>query len=113
MPVSLRSRWGLAIGLGVVLVAGFVLLAIIRGPNLRPRLARVAAGMSREQVERVLGRPVLDLDRAGGRGTLLVWVDQLWQAEVRLGPDGRVESTACVPSDSFYRRTVGRILPAP
>jgi hypothetical protein len=40
----------------------------------------------------------------------LCWVDQLWQVDVLTGPDGRAESIGCVPSDSLYRRTVGRLI---
>jgi hypothetical protein len=69
--------------------------------------------MSREEVEGLLGPPVLELQRTAGRGTLLVWVDQFWQVDVRTGPDGRVESIGYRPSDSLYRRTVGRLFPPP
>jgi hypothetical protein len=81
--------------------------------DLKSRSAVIAVGMPREQVEDLLGPPVLALNRTGGRGVALVWVDQLWQVDVLFGPDGRAESIGCKPSDSFLRRTVGRLLPLP
>lgn len=95
----------------LLVIMGVVLLA--RGQNLRSRSARISAGMSREQVEALLGPPVLELNRTGGRGVALTWVDHLWQVDVRTGPDGRVESVGCVPSNSFFRRTIGRIVTPP
>ena len=73
----------------------------------------ISLGMPREEVEGLLGPPVLVLPRTGGRGFALAWVDQFWQVDVRTGPDGRVESVGCKPSDSFYRRTVGRLTSFP
>lgn len=69
--------------------------------------------MPREQVEGILGPLVLVLHRTGGRGFLLSWVDQFWQVDVLTDPDGRAESIGCVPSDSVYRRTVGRLISLP
>src|SRR5262245_46022448 len=110
---TLGRRLLLALGLVVLLLvaAAFVLLA--GGQDLKSRSALIAVGMPREQVEDILGPPVLVLQRTAGRGTLLSWVDQLWQVDVLTGPDGQVESVGCTPSDSFYRRTVGRLLPSP
>ena len=102
----------LAFGLLMLLLVSVGVL-LVSGQDLKSRSARIAVGMPREQVEGILGTPVLVLQRTGGRGFLLCWVDQLWQVDVLTGPDGRVESVDCKPSDSFYRRTVGRILPAP
>jgi alcohol dehydrogenase (cytochrome c) len=48
---------------------------------------------------------VVALDGRSGR--------QLWQVDVLTGPDGRTESVGCVPSDSFCRRTLGRVIPLP
>jgi hypothetical protein len=93
--------------LGLMGVA--VLLLVGGGRDLKSRAASISVRMSRAQVETLLGPPVLDMDRTGGRGTTLVWVDQLWQVDVQFGRDGRVESIGCVPSDSFVRRTLGRI----
>lgn len=106
------TRRGLLIAVPVVtlvLVGVAVLLLAGRSRDVRSRAASITVGMSRAQVEELLGPAVLDMDRMGGRGTLLVWVDQLWQVDVRFGPDGRVESIGCMPSDSFVRRTLGRI----
>jgi hypothetical protein len=85
----------------------------LRGQNLKTRSALISAGMSREQIEEILGPPVVVLGRASGKGEALIWVDQLWQLNVRTDPDGRVESVEYVPSDSLYRRTLGRLLPPP
>ena len=88
-------------------------LLISRGEDLKSRSAVISVGMPREQVEDILGPPVLVLDRTGGRGAALIWVDQFWQVDVVTGPDGRVESLGCMPSDSLYRRTVGRLILLP
>jgi hypothetical protein len=69
--------------------------------------------MPREQVEDMLGPPVVVLDRSSGKGAFLSWVDQFWQVDVVTGQDGRVESVDYMPSDSLYRRTVGRIISLP
>lgn len=98
----------------VVLLLGAVsVLLLARGQDLKSRAALISVGMPREQVEGILGPPVLVLKRTAGRGTLLSWVDQLWQVDILTGPDGRVESVEYKPSDSFVRRTVGRVIPLP
>lgn len=79
--------------------------------NLRETSGRIAFNMTREEVESILGPAYLDLQRTEGRGTLLVWVDQLAQVDVLLGPDGRAQTVTCKRSDSFYWRTVGQWLP--
>jgi hypothetical protein len=108
-----RRRVLLAVALVVLLLAAVGVLLLARGQDLKSRSALISVGMPREQVEDLLGPPVLVMKRTGGRGTLLCWVDQFWQLDVRTGPDGRVESVDCVPSDSLYRRTVGRLIPLP
>ena len=101
-----RRRLVIAVSLGVpLLMAAGVLLFVLR-QDLVSRAALVSAGMPREQVETILGPPVLELRRADGSGKLLAWVDQLWQVDVVTGPDGCVESVRRVPSDSAYRRGV-------
>ena len=105
--------------LAASLVAIFLLLALTvfllsRGQDLKARLALISPGMTREQVEDILGPPVLFLPKgANAPGDLLAWVDQLWQVEVVIGPDGRVIKCRCTPSLSFFRGTIGRILPLP
>ena len=104
-PVS-RGRLLIAGSLGVLLLVAVGLLLFVLQQDLASRAALIRAGMPREQVETILGPPVLELRRADGKGKLLAWVDQLWQVDVRIGPDGRVESVRRVPSDSAYRRSV-------
>jgi hypothetical protein len=116
MPLHTRRRLLVAAALGILVaaVAFPVAVALVtRGEGLKSRAARITVGMPRELVEGVLGRPVLILQRTGGRGSLLCWVDQFWQVDVLTGPDGRAESVECKPSDSLYRRTVGRLTSAP
>jgi hypothetical protein len=116
VPLLIRRRLLLALLLAfslVVLLAAVALFPLAWGQNLKSRSARITVGMPREQVEEVLGPPVLTLPRTGGRGTALVWVDQFWQVDVLTGPDGRVESIGYMPSNSLYRRTVGRLLGLP
>jgi hypothetical protein len=113
MPPLTRRRLLVAAPLVVLLLAALPVLLLGRGANLKSRSARIDVGMPRGQVESILGRPVLELKRANGEGVLLAWVDQFWQADVLTGPDGRVESVRCVPSNSLYRRTVGRLISFP
>jgi hypothetical protein len=96
----------------LLLVIGNVLL-LARGQGLKSRLGLISVGMPRDQVESILGPPVVILGRASGKGSALIWVDQLWQVDVLTGPDGRTESMSCVPSDSLLRRTVGRVIALP
>jgi hypothetical protein len=110
---NLRRRLLFAVPLMVILViaaAGFFLLG---DQDLKTRSVQIPVGMSRTQVEGILGPPVLTLPRTGGRGTLLVWVDQLWQLDVLTDADGRTESVNCVPSHSFLRKTLGSVIPLP
>ena len=95
------------------LLAAVAVLLLTYGQDLRSRSAQISVGMPREQVEDILGPPVLVLGRTGDRGAALIWVDQFWQVDVRTGPDGRVESVGWMPSDSLYRRTVGRLSSLP
>jgi hypothetical protein len=97
-----------------VLLALLAVLFFVRGQDLKFRLAEVSRGMTREEVEDMLGPPVVFLPTGPTRtGGTLIWVDQLWQAEVVLGFDGRVIECRCTPSDSLLRRTVGRVFPLP
>lgn len=100
-----RRRQLIAVVLGVFVCVVTVLVFVLR-EDLKSRSAAISVGMPRAQVETLLGPPVLDMDRTGGRGFLLVWTDQFWQLDVTFGRDGRVESIGCMPSDSMFRRTV-------
>jgi hypothetical protein len=112
MSPLLRRSLPIAVPLAVLLVVVAVLL-LGRGQDLKTRSALIAVGMPREQVEEIFGPPVLVLQRQAGKGTALVWTDQLWQVDVLTGPDGRAESVGCIPSDSLLRRTVGRVISLP
>jgi hypothetical protein len=104
MPRLTRRRQIIAALLaGLVVVIASVLYLSLR-PDLKSRLTLVRVGMSREQVEGLLGRPELVLDRTDDRGTFLCWTDQFWQADVIFGRDGLVESIGCKPSDSATRQ---------
>ena len=107
MSSRTRRRLFVAVPLGLLLVWAFGLFLIAYAQNFKSLSAEITVGMSREEAEAILGRPVLVLNRAAGKGTLLVWTDQFWQVDVRTGPDGRVESVDCVRADSLYRRTIG------
>lgn len=113
MPLFTGRRLLIAVPLLVVFLVAAAVLFVTYGQDLKSRSAVISAGMPREKVEGILGPPVLVLPRTGGRGALLAWTDQLWQVDVVTGPDGRVESVGCKPSDSFYRRTMGRVIPLP
>jgi len=113
MPALTRRRVLIAVSLVVLLLVAVAVLLLARGQDLKSRSALISIGMPREQVEGILGPPVLVLPRTAGRGFALIWTDQLWQVDVVTGPDGRAESIGCVPSDSLYRRTVGRLFSRP
>lgn len=105
-PLITRRRLLIAVPLVVLVLGGVGILIFNLCYNLKSRMAPISVGMHRDQVEEILGKPVLDMDRTGGKGKLLCWVDQLWQVDVILGPDDRVERTGCMPSDSMFRGLV-------
>jgi hypothetical protein len=113
MPLLTRRRLLIAVPLIVLLLIAFAGFLLVRGPDLRSRAAQISVGMPREEAEEMLGPPVLVLPRSSGKGAALIWVDQFWQLNVRTGPDDRVESVDYMPSDSLYRRTVGRLISLP
>ncbi len=112
-PITRRRRLLIAVPVAVLFVVAVAALLLAPGQDLRTHSAQIAVGMSREQVEGILGPPAVVLPRPPGKGTVLSWTDQFWQIDVRTGPDGRVESVGYVPSDSLYRRTVGRLTSFP
>jgi hypothetical protein len=114
MPLLMRRRLLIAVPLVLLALVPVAILLFVSGNDLRSRSTRIAIGMPRQQVEDILGgRPEVVLHRSGGKGEALVWVDQLWQVEVLTGPDGRTEAVDHRPSDSLYRRTVGRLTSYP
>ena len=96
--------------LAAALLVGLAVLLFVQGQDLRSRLPLIRVGMPREEVEAILGPPALVLGSQSGKDHLLAWVDQFWQVDIRTGPDGRVETIGCVPSDSAYRRTERRVM---
>jgi hypothetical protein len=95
MPIFKRRRpLPTAAYLGLTLVAAAVILTTT-AETLNSRSVTIVSGMPRDEVERLLGSPVLKLNRMGGRWTLLSWVDQLWQVDVLTDQDGRVETVEC------------------
>ena len=111
---SLTRRYlFIAIPLGALLLFVATAFFLSRVQDLRSRSAPISEGMPREQVVDILGTPDLTLRRSSGKGECLVWTDQFWQVDVLTGPDGRVESIGCMPSDSAYRRTIGRLTGLP
>src|SRR5262249_55243481 len=113
MPLLSRRRLLLAVPLVVLLLMAGGVLLLASGPDLKSRSAHIVVVMPCEEVEGLLGPPALVLKRSSGRGVVLIWVDQFWQVDVVTGPDGRVESIGRMPSDSLYRRTVGRLTGVP
>ena len=109
MPLPTRRQMLIAVPLGLMFLAIVVVVIGIR-TGLQSRLSEVSIGMTRAEVEAILGPPAIHLSRTNGRGHASAWVDQFWQVDVITGPDGRVESTSCMPSDSAFRRTIGRLL---
>ena len=114
MPRFGRRPLFIAVPLTALILATLAVILLTRGHDLKARLALVSPGMTREQVEGVLGPPLLVMRKGPtGTGDALVWVDQLWQVDVVIGPDGRVIRCGCTPSDSLFRRTVGRVISLP
>jgi len=114
MPSVSRRRLFIAAALLGALLMGGAVLHFVRGVGgIKSRAASITVGMTREQVVDLLGPPAIDLLRVGGRGTMMAWVDQMWQIDVYFGPDGRAQTVGCKPSSSGLRGTVGRVLPLP
>ena len=109
MPLPTRRQLLISLPLALLLLAILVVVLGLRN-GLRSRLAEVRIGMTQAEVEAILGPPALVLPRTNHRGHLSAWVDQFWQVDVINGPDGRVERVSCMPSDSAFRRTIGRLL---
>ena len=106
---SRRFRWCIIATFAVVLLAVSAVVLPREFRGLKTLLSRVSPGMTREQVENIFGRPALFLrDGQPGRGGTLVWVDQLWQADVILDSDGKVMRCACTRSYSALNRALGR-----
>jgi hypothetical protein len=112
MAFLARRRVLIAVAVVALVVVSVAILIFARG-DLKSRSALLSVGMPREEVEAVLGPPVLTLHRSSGKGEALIWTDQFWQLSVRTDPDNRTESIECVPSDSLYRRTLGRVVSYP
>jgi len=106
-------RWTASALLVIVIlsVATVVIRTHFRG--LRTRLSRISVGMTRDQIENILGRPDVSLRMSTGNGEALYWADQLWQAEIFLDGDGKIIKFGSTPSRSAFRRTVGRLIPLP
>lgn len=104
----MRSRIDhrLLIAAGLVLFLAGASCFLWRSRHLKSQATLVRVGMSRAEVEAILGPPYLELDRTGARGTLSSWVDHFWQVDVLCDPDGQVESVGCKRSMSFYNHTV-------
>ncbi len=111
MPALTRRRLVIIALLAVVLLLGGASLSFLK-PDLKARSKEIRVGGPRVMVEDEFGPPRLSLRRRNG-GHALVWVDLLWQLTVLVDGEGRVESVAVSPVDSFYRRPVGRIIPLP
>jgi hypothetical protein len=110
MPRPTRRQLLIAVPLSLLLAAALAIVVVGGQNGLRSRLAQIHIGMTQAEVEAILGPPAIHLPRTNGRGHLSAWVDQFWQVDVITGPDGRVERLNCVPSDSAYHRTIGRLL---
>lgn len=108
-----RRRLLIASPLVVLFLVAVAVYFLTLEQDLRSRSVQISIGMPREQVENILGPPVMTLPRTVGKGAALIWVDEFWQVSVRTGPEGLVETVDCMPSDSLYRRTLGRLTGLP
>lgn len=109
MPMTRRRRLLIVTLLLALIPATAGVVFLVREGSLKSRSMRVASGMSRAELEDILGPPYLELRRQGGRGTALTWTDDFWQVNVYLDPDDRAESMNRVPANSWYRRTGARL----
>ena len=109
MPMTRRRRLLIVTLLLALIPATAGVVFLVRGGTVKSRSTLVSHGMTRAEVEDVLGPPYLELNRQGGKGTLLVWTDQFWQVDVYLDPDDRAESMRRVPANSPYRRSAARM----
>ena len=107
--MRVRGFRNLLIVIGLLLSLVSIGLFVWRSQHLKSQAALVKVGMPREDVEAILGPPYMELDRQGGGGSLAVWIDDFWQLDVLIDKDGQVERVTCVPSDSFYHRSVNRL----
>ena len=110
MRLPTRRQLLIALPLGLLLLAALAVVMLGSGRGLRSRLAEIQIGMTQAEVEAIFGPPAIQLPRTNGRGHLSAWVDQFWQVDVVTGPAGRVERVSCVPSNSVFHRTIGRLL---
>jgi hypothetical protein len=109
-----RRSLFIAVPLTALLLATLTVLLLARGQDLKASSALVSVGMTREQVEDILGPPVIFLPKGPtGTGDALLWADMFWQVDVVIGPDSRVIRCGCTRSDSLYWRTVGRLITLP
>ena len=109
-----RTRLVVVLLLAVLLLSPLLVFWLASGPDLKMRLAKVSLGMDRKEVEGQLGPAVIVLQNGQGRpGCTLYWVDQLWQVDVVLDGEGKAVRFGCVPSNSPFRQTVGRIITLP
>jgi hypothetical protein len=106
-----RRRWIIIACLMLVLLTGGLLW--IRSRDLRARSHKIQPGMTRTDVEAEFGEPRLELNRSSRPGKLLSWVDQMWQLDILIDGENRVESVSIKPSDSPFRRTVGKVIVLP
>lgn len=112
LPLKTR-RTAVALAFIAIVAIAAALVVFPGGHDLKTRSSSIPIGMPRSEVEGLLGRPYMVLNRQGAKGELSVWIDPFWQVDVVTDPTGRVESVRCVPSDSLYRRTVGRVTSFP
>lgn len=95
--------------IGAIIAVVFIIVAVIglHGMDAMKRRTRLLSeGMSQQQVEEILGAPLLKLPRSQhGTGELLVWTDHYWQIEVVIDEDGNLMTYSCVPANSAFRRT--------
>jgi hypothetical protein len=110
MRTFTRRRLILAVSLLALLLATAGIL-YLRAHSLQSQLPRITVGMTGAEAQQILGPPYLKLNRTNGRGTLRVWVDQMWQVDLLTTPDDRIERVTCSPSNSATRRMLGWLFP--
>jgi len=94
-------------------LAALAVFLLAGGQDLKARLSQVSTGMPRQQVEDILGPPVLVLPIKNQRGHVLVWTDMRWQVDVVLDGNHSVIRRRCAHSNSPFRRLQEVLTPPP
>ena len=107
-PIRRRRLLIVAALLGLVLMAaGFLFFS--RGSDLKSRSTQIERGMSRAEVEGILGPPGQRVPRPGGKGTLLIWTDEVWHVAIGFDTSDRAEILTHAPANDWVLEISSRL----